>query len=97
MLPPGRTAGIDTTVAHPARVYDYWLGGTDNFAADREAAERVLAVTPGLRVRVRANRAFLARVVRYLAAEAESGSSSTSAPAYPRRTTRTSVHPADLA
>ena len=62
--------GIDTTVAHPARVYDYWLGGTSNFAADREAAERVLAVTPGLRARVRANRAFLARVVRYLAAEA---------------------------
>jgi len=61
---------IDTTVAHPARVYDYWLGGKDNFAADREAAERVLAVTPGLRYRVRANRAFLARVVRYLAAEA---------------------------
>ncbi len=63
-------AGIDTTVAHPARVYDYWLGGTNNFAADREAAERVLAATPGLRARVRANRAFLARVVRYLAAEA---------------------------
>ena len=61
---------IDTPVAHPARVYDYWLGGKDNFAADREAAERVLAVTPGLRYRVRANRAFLARVVRYLAAEA---------------------------
>ena len=50
-------AGLDTSVAHPARVYDYWLGGTDNFAADREAAERVLAVTPGLRFRVRANRA----------------------------------------
>jgi hypothetical protein len=63
-------AKIDTTVAHPARVYDYWLGGKDNFAADREAAERVLAVTPGLRERVRANRAFLARAVRYLAAEA---------------------------
>jgi len=63
-------APIDTTVAHPARVYDYWLGGKDNFAADREAAERVLAVTPGLRFRVQANRAFLARVVRYLAAEA---------------------------
>jgi hypothetical protein len=61
---------IDTTVAHPARVYDYWLGGTDNFPADREAAERVLAVTPGLRDRVRANREFLARAVRYLAAEA---------------------------
>ena len=55
--------GFDTSVAHPARVYDYWLGGTDNFPADREAAERVLAVTPGLRFRVRANRAFLARAV----------------------------------
>jgi len=64
-----RQAGIDTSVAHPARVYDYWLGGKDNFAADREAAERVLAATPGLRVRVRANRAFLARTVRYLSAE----------------------------
>ncbi len=63
-------AGLDTTVAHPARVYDYWLGGKDNFAADREAAERVLAATPGLRMRVRANRAFLARVVRFLAGEA---------------------------
>jgi hypothetical protein len=63
-------AGIDTSVAHPARVYDYWLGGTTNFPADQEAAERVLAATPGLRERVRANRAFLARAVRYLAAEA---------------------------
>ncbi|HZC40344.1 MAG TPA: SAM-dependent methyltransferase [Streptosporangiaceae bacterium] len=61
---------LDTSVAHPARVYDYWLGGKDNFAADREAAERVLAVTPGLRFRVRANRAFLARAVRYLVSEA---------------------------
>jgi hypothetical protein len=65
-----QVAGLDTSVAHPARVYDYWLGGKDNFAADREAAERVLAVTPGLRQRVRANRAFLARAVRYLATEA---------------------------
>jgi hypothetical protein len=64
------TGGIDTSVAHPARVYDYWLGGKDNFAADREAAERVLAATPGLRFRVQANRAFLARAVRYLAGEA---------------------------
>jgi len=56
-------------VAHPARVYDYWLGGKDNFAADREAGDRVLAVTPGLRERVRAGRAFLVRAVRYLAAE----------------------------
>jgi len=65
-----RPAEIDTSVAHPARVYDYWLGGKDNFAADREAAERVLAVTPGLRFRVQANRAFLARAVRFLATEA---------------------------
>jgi len=41
-----RIAGLDTSVAHPARVYDYWLGGKDNFAAGREAAERVLAVAP---------------------------------------------------
>ncbi len=65
-----RIAGLDTSVAHPARVYDYWLGGKDNFAADREAAERVLAVTPGLRFRVRANRAFLGRATRFLAADA---------------------------
>ena len=65
-----RIAGLDTSVAHPARVYDYWLGGKDNFAADREAAERVLAAAPGLRFRVRANRAFLGRATRYLAAEA---------------------------
>ena len=57
-------------MAHPARVYDYWLGGTDNFAADREAAERVLAAAPGLRYRVRANRAFLGRATRYLAGQA---------------------------
>ena len=61
---------IDTSVAHPARVYDYWLGGKDNFAADREAAERVLAVSPGLRWRIQANRRFLARAVRYLAEDA---------------------------
>ncbi len=63
-------AEIDTSVAHPARVYDYWLGGTVNYPADREAAERVLAATPGLRFRVQANREFLARAVRYLAGEA---------------------------
>ncbi len=66
----GPATEIDTSVAHPARVYDYWLGGKDNFAADREAAERVLAASPGLRFRVRANRAFLARAVRFLAGEA---------------------------
>src|SRR5215472_12358694 len=69
-LPAGEPADIDTSVAHPARVYDYWLGGKDNFAADREAGDRVLDATPGLRERVRANRAFLVRVVRYLAGSA---------------------------
>jgi hypothetical protein len=61
---------FDTSVAHSARVYNYWLGGKDNFAADREAAERALAVLPGLRFAVRANRAFLARSVRFLASYA---------------------------
>ncbi len=60
---------IDTSVAHPARIYDYWLGGKDNYAADREAGDLVLAARPGLRESVRANRAFLGRVVRLLAGE----------------------------
>ena len=61
--------GIDTSVAHPARVYDYWLGGKDNFAADREAGEMALRAYPELAQAVRSNRAFLARAVRYLAGE----------------------------
>jgi hypothetical protein len=60
---------LDTSVAHVARVYDYWLGGKDNFAADREAAELAIAANPGIRASARANRAFLARTVRYLAGE----------------------------
>jgi len=61
---------FDTSVAHIARVYDYWLGGKDNFAADREAGEEALQAYPDLVSSVRANRAFLARGVRYLAAQA---------------------------
>jgi hypothetical protein len=60
---------LDTRHAHSARVYNYWLGGKDNYAADREAAEQAIAANPGIVADVRANRAFLARVVRYLAAE----------------------------
>jgi flavin reductase (DIM6/NTAB) family NADH-FMN oxidoreductase RutF len=60
---------FDTSVAHIARVYDYWLGGQDNFAADRELGEQTLAAYPNLVFSVRANRAFLARTVRFLAAE----------------------------
>jgi S-adenosyl methyltransferase len=62
--------GFDARVAHPARVYDYWLGGKDNFAADRIAGEETIAAYPAIRASARANRAFLARSVRYLAAEA---------------------------
>jgi S-adenosyl methyltransferase len=61
---------FDTSVAHIARVYDYWLGGKDNFEADRQAGEEALAAYPDLVSSVRANRAFLARGVRFLAAEA---------------------------
>jgi hypothetical protein len=61
---------IDTSVAHSARVHDYWLGGKDNFAVDRAAGDAVMAAYPGIVQSVRANRAFLARVVRFLAAEA---------------------------
>ncbi|MGO9083495.1 MAG: SAM-dependent methyltransferase [Streptosporangiaceae bacterium] len=61
---------FDVGVAHPARVYDYWLGGKDNFAADREAAESVIAARPTVVRDVRANRAFMRRAVAYLAAEA---------------------------
>jgi S-adenosyl methyltransferase len=60
----------DTSVAHIARVYDYWLGGKDNFAADREAAEQAIEVNPDIVVTARANRAFLRRAVTYLAGEA---------------------------
>jgi hypothetical protein len=61
---------FDTTTAHIARVYDFWLGGTDNFAADRELGERFVAADPAVIAGVRSNRAFLRRAVHYLAAEA---------------------------
>jgi S-adenosyl methyltransferase len=61
---------IDTSTAHPARVYDYWLGGKDNFAADREAGKQAVRAYPDLVVAVRANRAFLGRAVRYLTDDA---------------------------
>jgi hypothetical protein len=63
----GRLPGFDTGVAHPARIYDAWLGGKDNFAADRAAAAAGLELYPDAVRSVRANRAFLARAVAYLA------------------------------
>ena len=67
--PYGEPPGLDTRHAHSARVYNYWLGGKDNFAADREAAERAIAANPGIITDVRAGRAFQARAVHYLASE----------------------------
>jgi hypothetical protein len=61
---------IDTTRANVARIYDYWLGGKDNFEADRVAAEAVLAQLPGQRRSALENRQFLRRAVRFLAGEA---------------------------
>jgi hypothetical protein len=61
---------FDMTVAHQARMYDYLLGGKDNYAADREAMEMILKVHPEAAFAARANRAFLGRAIRYLAADA---------------------------
>ncbi|MER7009570.1 SAM-dependent methyltransferase [Dactylosporangium sp. NPDC000555] len=60
-------AVIDTSVPHPARRYNYWLGGKDNFAADRESADAIEQKFPGMRAGVRANRDVLGRMTRYLA------------------------------
>ena len=61
--------GFDTSVAHPARIWDYFLGGKDNFAADRVAAQGVLEVMPAMAMVARAGRAFLAAAVHYLATD----------------------------
>jgi hypothetical protein len=61
---------VDTTIPHAARRYDYWLRGKDNFAADRESAERIAAIYPDIVAAVRENRRFMCRVVDYLAVEA---------------------------
>jgi hypothetical protein len=61
---------LDISVAHPARIVDFWLGGKDNFAVDRQAAEAAVEAFPKAAPAMRANRAFLARAVRYLAGEA---------------------------
>jgi len=65
----GELAGIDPGRPSPARIYDYYLGGTHNFAADREVGDRVIAAMPQAPAAARANRAFLARAVRAVTAE----------------------------
>jgi hypothetical protein len=66
---PGPSAHdrIDTTTAHPARRYNYWLGGKDNFAADRASGDAIEAAMPSIRLMAVENRMFLGRAVRYLA------------------------------
>jgi hypothetical protein len=66
----GEPLSYDASIAHPARTYDYWLGGKDNYEADREAGDIVIATMPSILPTVRANRAFLRRAVEYLAREA---------------------------
>ncbi len=66
----GAEPDFDTTVAHPARVWDYLLGGKDNFAADRTAGEQVLQIMPEMGLVARSGREFLAGAVHYLAEEA---------------------------
>jgi hypothetical protein len=63
-------AGVNPNVPSIARVYDYWLGGKDNFAVDREMGDRVKAVVPEMPLMAYHNRLFLGRVVRFLAGEA---------------------------
>ncbi|WP_051450154.1 SAM-dependent methyltransferase [Actinospica robiniae] len=58
---------IDPEKPSPARIYDFWLGGSQNFASDREVGQRAIDALPGLQAGVRANRAFLGRVVHHLA------------------------------
>ncbi|GAA2097038.1 SAM-dependent methyltransferase [Streptomyces albiaxialis] len=65
-----KAARIDTTVAHSARIWDYWTGGKDYYEVDREAGDRILAVFPDMAVLARVGRHFIGRTVRYLAEEA---------------------------
>jgi hypothetical protein len=61
--------GIDITVPHSARIWNYWLGGKDHYAVDRAAGDQFSTIYPGIVDIARADRAFLGRVVRYLAGE----------------------------
>jgi hypothetical protein len=69
-LPEWADSRFDTSVPHSARVWNYWLGGKDNYAADRQAGDEYAAIFPRITYIARSSRYFLARVVRYLAADA---------------------------
>jgi hypothetical protein len=61
---------IDTDVAHSARIWNYWLGGKDNYSVDRQVGDQIAQMFPGIVSTARQDRAFLGRAVRYLAGEA---------------------------
>jgi len=61
---------VDTSAAHSARIYDWWPGGKDNFAADRAMGEAIISAIPSIRMMARENRKFLGRAVRYLVNDA---------------------------
>jgi hypothetical protein len=67
-MPP--SPEIDTTVSHSARIWDYWLGGKDNYRVDREVGDQIAGLLPDIVTQARADRVFLGRAVRYLAGEA---------------------------
>ncbi|MFB4193620.1 SAM-dependent methyltransferase [Streptomyces carpaticus] len=66
----GGPSRIDTTVPHSARIWNYWLGGKDNYEVDRVAGDAFRQASPGIDVDARAGRYFLVRTIRYLAGEA---------------------------
>jgi O-methyltransferase involved in polyketide biosynthesis len=67
---PAESAGLDPAVSHSARIWNYWLGGKDNYAVDRAAGDKVAEMLPIIVVQARADRAFLGRAIRHLAGEA---------------------------
>ncbi|MCT9931708.1 SAM-dependent methyltransferase [Planotetraspora sp. A-T 1434] len=69
-LPPATPPGIDTTVSHSPRIWNYWLGGKDNFQVDREIGDQFRGIFPDIVDIARSSRGFLARAVEYLAGEA---------------------------
>jgi hypothetical protein len=92
--PDNSAPPIDSSVAHPARRYDYLLGGKDNFAADREAAEKLIEIAPTARVGALENRWFLHRAVRFLAGQQGIRQFWTSAPVSRLPRTHTRSHKA---
>ncbi|MFD7709653.1 SAM-dependent methyltransferase [Streptomyces sp. NPDC059786] len=67
--PSGASGGLNTSVAHNARVWNYWIGGKDHYEVDQAVGEQVASMFPVIRDVARADREFLGRAVRFLAGE----------------------------